>query len=232
MSFIPANLQKSGPTTIPGGFVPKVPQLWSYYAVSDTIEQVLTPGYFRYFADFTTSTLFYPELAVNDLIYVVANNVNAWITVLSIQPNIVTSNYAGSTIPTAGVISASLFNGMYAAPILLVPPAGTNTILFPTLFALHVVYGTAAFTAGGAWYIQYGSAAHGAGVLATQSNAASIPLGWTANSLMTMPGVITGAAGTNTASTIVNEGLYLSNATQAFATGDSTIYFKLDYTIL
>lgn len=125
-------------------------------------------------------------------------------------------------------ISASEFNGMYAAPKLLIAAPGANKLISIDKADLLMTYGTAAFASGGVVALQYDSTVHGAGVLnsttwAASSFFATVSTGW-----------LFGASSTvaQTFSTCVNKGVYLSNLTGAFTTGDSTFVAHIWYRII
>ena len=122
-------------------------------------------------------------------------------------------NYAEVTI------SATQFNGMYAAPVLLVAAPGANTLLVFDKLVLEQTYGSAAFAAGGVVGVQYDSTADGAGVIASSTLSAAT---------FFVTASTTYAMGAATAalpfSTTVSKGLYLSNLTQAFTTGTGSAF--------
>lgn len=124
-------------------------------------------------------------------------------------------------------ITAAQFNGMYATPKLLVAAPGANKMLVLDKVELIMTYGTAAFAAGGVSAVQYDSTANGAGVIASSTLAASV-FQATASNLFVYNGGVVPAPFT----TCVNKGLYLSNITAAFTTGDSTFVCKVHYRIV
>jgi len=124
-------------------------------------------------------------------------------------------------------ITASEFNGAYAAPKLLVAAGGANTLLVLDKVQLLMTYVSAAYANGGVAAIQYDSTANGAGVIASSTLAAATfqptaSTGWNFNA-----GVIA-----ETFSTCVNKGLYLSNVTGAFDTGDSPMVAHIWYKVI
>lgn len=124
-------------------------------------------------------------------------------------------------------VTAAQFNGMYAAPKLLVAAPGANKLLVLKQMDLLMTYVSANYAAGGVVAVQYDSTANGAGVIASTTQAAAafqaaVSTGWVFNS-----GVVP-----QTFSTCVNKGLYLSNITGAFTTGDSTFVAHLWYSIV
>jgi hypothetical protein len=96
---------------------------------------------------------------------------------------------------------------------------------------LAMTFVSAAYAAGGVVAAQYDSTVHGAGVLASNSEAAADFAAAASTSFQFEP--ITGnTVGALPFSTTVNKGLYLSNATGAFTTGDGTWVAHLWYRII
>lgn len=128
---------------------------------------------------------------------------------------------------TTVAITAAEFNGMYAAPKLLLAAGGANTLIVPVEVQLVMTYGTAQFAAGGVVAVQYDSTANGAGVIATSTQAA-------ANFQDAASTVVNFNAGVVKLpfTTTVNKGLYLSNITAAFTTGDSTFVAHVLYRVI
>jgi hypothetical protein len=88
-------------------------------------------------------------------------------------------------------------------------------------------YNSAAYAAGGTAAVQYDSTANGAGVIASTTLANTLFQG-TASTVLTMNrGVVPAPF-----STCANKGLYLSNISGAFTTGDSPMVAHVDYSIL
>ena len=151
------------------------------------------------------------------------NSVPAALLNLGIGPTVI--NY------TTVAITAAQFNGMYAAPKLLIATPGANKLIVVKQMALVMTYGSAAFASGGVVAAQYDSTAHGAGVLATNSEAAADFFA-TASTTFAFNGTSGNTVGALPFSTTVNKGLYLSNATGAFTTGDSTFVVQIWYSII
>lgn len=128
---------------------------------------------------------------------------------------------------TTVAISAANFNGMYAAPKLLLAAQGANTLIVLDQLQLVMTYGSANYAAGGVAAVQYDSTANGAGVIAsTTLSAATFQAA--ASSVFTFnPGVVVLPF-----TTTVNKGLYLSNITAAFTTGDSAMVAHLWYRVI
>jgi hypothetical protein len=121
-------------------------------------------------------------------------------------------------------ITAAEFNGMYAAPKLLVAAGGANTLLVLDQLQLAMTYDSAAYAAGGVAAVQYDSTANGAGVIASTTLAAAT-FQATASTTFTMNAGVVALPFTTT----VNKGLYLSNITGAFTTGDSDMVAHVWY---
>ncbi|MFB1501516.1 hypothetical protein [Thiocapsa sp. N5-Cardenillas] len=124
-------------------------------------------------------------------------------------------------------ISASEFNGMYAAPKLLIAAGGANTLVVLKQAQLLLTYGSAAYAAGGTAAIQWDATVNGAGVIASTTLANTLFQGTASIGLNLNPGVVT-----ETFSTCVNKGLYLSNISGAYTTGDSDMVLHLWYTVI
>ena len=127
----------------------------------------------------------------------------------------------------AVAITAAEFNGMYAAPKVLVAAPGANKLLVLDKVQLLMTYGTAAYAAGGVSAVQYDVTANGAGVIASTTLAAATfqataSTGWNFNA-----GVVA-----ETFTTCVNKSLALSNITGAFTTGDSPMVAHVWYKII
>ena len=138
-----------------------------------------------------------------------------------------------SLIPAINVLTqvamtAAQFNGMYAAPVLLVAAAGANTMIIVDSIELVMTYGSAAFAAGGVVAAQYDSTPDGAGVIASTTEAAA-DFFQTASTVFKLKGGLVLAPFT----TCANKGLYLSNVTQPFTTGTgSSFIVKVKYHVI
>ena len=128
---------------------------------------------------------------------------------------------------TTVAISAAEFNGMYAAPKLLVAAGGANTLLVLDQIQLVMTYGSANYAAGGVAAVQYDSTINGAGVIASTTLAAAT-FQAAASTTFTMNAGVVALPFTTT----VNKGLYLSNITAAFTTGDSNMVAHLWYRVI
>jgi hypothetical protein len=134
-------------------------------------------------------------------------------------------------IYTTVAITAAQFNGMYAAPKLLIAAPGANKLILVEHMALIMTFVSADYAAGGVVAAQYDNTVHGGGVLATNSEAAADFFA-AASTTFHFEGITGNTVGALPFSTTVNKGLYLSNATQAFTTGDSTFVAAIWYRIV
>lgn len=121
-------------------------------------------------------------------------------------------------------ISAAEFNGMYAAPKLLLAAGGANTLQVLQQLQLLMTYVSANYAAGGVAAVQYDSTVNGAGVIASTTLSAATFQAAASTGFVFNAGVVP-----ETFTTCVNKGLYLSNVTGAFTTGDSTFVAHLWY---
>jgi hypothetical protein len=139
------------------------------------------------------------------------------------------SKLALNTIQYAAVpITAAEFNGMYAAPKLLLAAGGANTQIIVEQMVLAMTFVAAQYAAGGVVAAQYDNTVHGAGVLATATEAAADFTGAAAStSFRQNPSTAVAPF-----STSVNKGIYLSNQTAAFTTGDSTFVAHIWYRVI
>lgn len=149
--------------------------------------------------------------------------------VLTIANAAVTSaKLALTTVQYAAVaITAAQFNGMYAAPKLLVAAGGANTLLVLDKVQLLQTYVSAAYASGGTAAVQYDSTVNGAGVIASTTLANTVFQGTVSVGFNMNAGVVA-----ETFSTCVNKGLYLSNITGAYTTGDSTFVAHVWYKVI
>lgn len=125
---------------------------------------------------------------------------------------------------TSVAITAAQFNGMYAAPKLLVAAPGANRMLVLDKCLLLMTYVSANYAAGGVAAIQYDSTINGAGVIASTTLSAATFQAAASTGFMFNTGVVPAPF-----STCANKGLYLSNITGAFTTGDSTFVAHVWY---
>lgn len=168
-----------------------------------------------------------------------ANIQNLAVTAAKIANNTITAtqlanNAVGSAQLTANVlqyvavpITSAAFLGMYATPIQLVAAAGANTLIVPDQVRLVMTYNSAAYAAGGSAAVQYDSTANGAGVIASTVLANTVFQAAASNIFTFGHGVVA-----EPFTTTVNKGLFLSNITGAFTTGNSAMVAHVWYKVI
>jgi hypothetical protein len=155
--------------------------------------------------------------------------------------NIVTAADTAGTIQDSGyaaatalkqyaqvAMTAAQFNGMYAAPYQLVAAPGANMMIIVDSMQIVMTYGSAAFASGGVVAAQYGATVHGAGPLATNSEAAADFFA-TASTVFNFATEFGNTVGALPFSTCANAAIYLSNATGAFTTGTGSAFIVKVY---
>ncbi len=157
---------------------------------------------------------------INNLAVTTAKLDNLAVTSGKIAANAVGSaQLAGTALQYIAVpITAAAFNGMYAAPVQLVAAGGANTIHVLDEMRLLMTYNSVAYAAGGVAAVQYAATVNGAGVIASTTLAAATFQATASNSFAFNSGVVSAPF-----ATCVNQGLYLSNITGAFTTGNSAM---------
>lgn len=173
------------------------------------------------------------QLKGGQFVFVAAGTANAGETFALVEPlpqNIGVDSFiyqASGTISVSVPITAAQFNGMYAAPILLVPAPGANKLIVLDRMELVQTYGSAAFASGGVVAAQYGATVNGAGPAASNTEPAADFFVTASNTYL-----FNNAVGAKPFSTTANLGIYLSNITGAFTTGNSTFVAKIHYYII
>jgi hypothetical protein len=166
---------------------------------------------------------------INNLAVTTAKIADLAVTTGKLALNAVTS--AQLALPvlqyTTVAVTAAQFNGMYAAPKLLVAAGGANTLVVLEQIQLVMTYGSANYAAGGVAAVQYDSTANGAGVIASSTLSAAT-FQAAASTTFTMNAGVVPLPFTTT----VNKGLYLSNITGAFTTGDSPMVAHVWYRVI
>lgn len=142
-----------------------------------------------------------------------------------VDANVTSAKLAADVLQYVAVpITAAEFNGMYAAPVELVAAAGADTLLVLDRVVLAMTYGSAAYAAGGVAHVQYDDTANGAGVIASTTLAAASFQDTASTVYSFNAGVVEYPF-----ATCANTGLFLSNITGAFTTGDSDMVAHVWY---
>ncbi len=133
-------------------------------------------------------------------------------------------------------ITTANIHTMYAAPVQILAAQGAHTLITLYNVVFEYIFTTSAFTGGDSQFgplVQYGSTIHGGGVLACISNMDITSLSSSALFYGT-PNDGNGSGNTNTisVSSIINQGLYVTNATAAFVGGGGSMRITLYYSVL
>lgn len=197
------------------------PSIYTYFSSTDSLATISGANYFATVVS---------DLKLHDLVYVSGSDGQGFYKIAALNYSAKTITVSAVTVPSesqfaTGTLTAAQFNGMYAAPVQLIAAAGANTLIIVKQLVLELVYGAAQFASGGVVNAQYDSTVHGGGTAATTTVAAATINGAAASSSLMLTGALALAANT----TCVNKGIYLSNATGAFTTGDSTFNYYVWY---
>lgn len=126
-------------------------------------------------------------------------------------------------------LTAAQVNGMYAAPVQILAAPGSGKLILIDSILWDIAFVSAQYASGGAIQAQYGNTVHGAGSPASASIAAATLNGVAASGFIANG---SGAATLNAPATVENTAIYLSNATGAFTTGDSTVTLYVRYRVV
>lgn len=126
-------------------------------------------------------------------------------------------------------LTAAQINGMYAAPVQIVAAPGAGKLILIESILWDIAFVSAQYAAGGAIQAQYGNTVHGAGSQASASIAAATLNGVAASGFIANG---SGAATLNAPATVENTAVFMSNATGAFTTGDSTVTLYVRYRVV
>lgn len=214
-----------------------------YLSTTDDSATIATANYFDDMAS---------SLKIGDEIYVTATDGAGYYTVTAVSPHVTvsalatigaggvgTANLADGAVTTAKLdpqtiqyvkvaMTAAEFNGMYASPFQLVAAPGAGKLIRVHDCALSMTFVAAQYAAGGAVGLQYDSTAHGAGTAASATVAAATVNAYAASSVVGLDGDLASGAAT----ACLNKGLYISNATAAFTTGDGTWEVHVWYSVV
>jgi len=126
-------------------------------------------------------------------------------------------------------LTAAQIKALYDTPVQLIAAPGSGKLILIDSILWDIAFVTTQYTAGGAIQAQYGNSAHGAGSPASASIAAATLNGVAASGYLANG---SGAATLNAPATVLNTAVYLSNATQDFASGDSTVTLYVRYRVV
>lgn len=140
-------------------------------------------------------------------------------TVGVVKPDNSTITISGGVLSAVGTLklatltlTATQINAMFTTPLQIVAAQGAGTLIKPQAFIANAIFGSAAFTGGGAIALYWGNAPI---QLATSTIAATLLTSFATNQCASPN---TGFA-VQPSSAILNQGLFISNATNNFAAG-------------
>ena len=138
---------------------------------------------------------------------------------------------AADVAATATVtLTATQIKALYDTPVQLIAAPGAGKLILIDSILWDIAFGTLQYTAGGVIAAQYGNSAYGAGSPASASIASATLNGVAASGYLANG---SGAATLNVAKTAsLNTAVYISNASAAFTTGDSTVNLYIRYRIV
>ena len=154
-----------------------------------------------------------------------------------VSGNLVQASGTAGLVSDSGIVAANIaktaivsftsanITGMYATPVLVLAAPGNGNINIIDSIQWDYSFLTAAYTAGGLITAQYGTTDHAGGTIVTLGIPASALTGLAASGQMY--DVATPFGGANTV--VENAAVYMSNATQAFASGSGTAKLYIRY---
>ena len=199
------------PNQSSGGIVAGCFRTYNYYSPVDTQATCAASGYFNA-VDY--------DLVTGDLLRIYSLTENSYVTYqVTNTSGVITLSSVGYGVAKGrlSLTAAQLIAG-YAAPIAVtgLAPLGANLMYTNVSAQFSWTYGSAQFTTGGNLGIQYGNTANLGGVEATTVFTNTQVNAIAANSVGALiPVTVAPTASAN----VVNQGLYLSNDTAAFAVG-------------
>ncbi len=129
------------------------------------------------------------------------------------------------TIYTTVALTAAQLIAMYAAPVEVLPAVPGKAIIVDSV-DFDITRTSTAFTGGGVVAVQYAATANGAGTATTATIAATVVTGAAGRTITARIPVVQSDIAT---ASITGIGLYISNATAAFAAGTGTATVKIGY---
>ena len=140
--------------------------------------------------------------------------------------NTITATQLALSVPQTVTIAvnAATFKALYDTPLQIVAGVAGKLIV-PIAMTVSMTFVSAQYTGGGVFNLEYDNVAHGAGVAASATVAAATINGWAASSAI----MVAGALASSPFTSVVGKGLWLSNQSADFATGDSTFNITVSY---
>lgn len=133
---------------------------------------------------------------------------------------------AGSLSTQVRLTSAQI-KAMDATPVQMIAAPGANKMIIVGRIVGTYLFGTTQYTAGGAIGLEWGNAAALAGPAASTTLAGATFDGYTASNNFELT-----PDNTDTLANIANMGVFISNNTAPFATGDGTLLMNISYQVV
>lgn len=225
MPFIYQNFQRWS-----AGFDLQNNNLWNYSDPNLPYSALSVAGFFNPVNKNPES----PQININDSMWLEASDIAQYVIVTAITPNITIAAQGGSVIPPYLIQyvqvpqTAAQWKAMYDTPFLLIAAPGANKLIIVDNWTLTMDYVSAQYTAGGNVSLQYDSTVHGAGSFASQILARDTVNAWNQSAAIGQVGIVGNANLTD----VTNKGLYISNVTADFATGDGTFKHNIAYRVV
>lgn len=209
----------------------------AFYMVTNT-SGVITTSVFNGLSPIGTSDITNNAVTYAKIQAMVASSLLGNPTGGSLTPQAITLgsglSFTGTTLQVDSTVGKSVavtmtaaeWNGMFAAPKQIVAAPGANLMHVVDSVVFEVNYGSAQYAGGGAAALQYSNTVNGAGTLATAAIAAASVNGVAADSTFRL---LAAAIGVVANALVVNQGLFMSNLTGAFTTGDSPVTVTVNY---
>jgi hypothetical protein len=154
-----------------------------------------------------------------------------FVSVSGSDVSLVANALSNATAQFASVaITAAQFKAMYTTPVQLVAAPGSGKLIVVQRMILDLTYVSATYAVGGSVAAQYDNTTHGGGVLATNTEQNSDFYATASTAFTFNPS--SGDSSQLLRSTTANKGLFLSNDTAAFTTGDGTFVANVWYNVI
>ncbi len=189
------------------------------YQTLDAQATVAASGYFN--LGVAGSGVAY-DIVTGDYVKVYSSADSSLITYrLTNTAGVITSAFAAGTVTLTPTVTLTQFLAAYATPLLVAAAPGAGLVYTNVRAVISMTY-NAQLANGGDSYIQYTSTANGAGPRATSSVSGTGIAALVASSAWAYG---SGASAASPATpTVVNAGLYLTNATAPFITGTANTF--------
>ena len=151
----------------------------------------------------------------------------AGITGSQLANNTITSTQLALNAIQFATVTGITPTTLYSAGTQLVAAPGAGLVIVPLSFAFNYIFATAQYTSGGAIGVQFNSTIHQGGQLCSATLAAATFNAYAANQMFGLAVSLSGVS-----SNSINQPLYLTAASNNFATGAGTITAFVSYIVV